>query len=207
MTATRRARQSSFVRAAALAGVALGAAATACHHEPGPGDDCKPTDIRCVEPHTELACQKGVFVPVPCKGPAGCKEDGKHLACDVTGNAEGDACSTDEEGTAVCIGDLRRITCRAGKQTIDFCRGDKGCKSETGTVRCDQSKGEPSDPCSGQTHACTLDGKAVLACKDGTLAFVANCPGEGGCSIAEGKIDCDLGAKGDDKKKGVAPGR
>jgi hypothetical protein len=176
------------------------AAATACHHEPGPGDECKPSDIRCVKPHTELACQKGVFVPVPCKGPAGCKEDGKHLACDVTGNAEGDACSTDEEGAAICIGEQRRITCRGGKQNIDFCRGDKGCKSEAGAIRCDQSKGEPADPCSGQTHACSADGKAVLGCRGGKLAFSASCPGEGGCTISQGKVDCDLGSKSDEKK-------
>ncbi|HEX4339053.1 MAG TPA: hypothetical protein VH062_24265 [Polyangiaceae bacterium] len=175
--------------------------AAGCHHEPGPGDDCKPTDIRCVDPRTELACQKSAFIPVPCKGPAGCKEDPKHLTCDVTGNAEGDACSTDEEGTATCIGTDRRITCRGGKQTIDFCRGEKGCRSEFGTIRCDQTRGEPNDPCSGQTHACSGDGKAVLACNGGKLAFVANCPGDSGCTIAQGKVDCDLGTKGDEKKK------
>lgn len=177
-----------------------------CHHEPGPGDECKPTDIRCVDPRTELACQKGVFVAVPCKGPAGCREDGKRLSCDVTGNAEGDACSTDEEGTATCIGSERRITCRGGKLTIDFCRGDSGCRSEAGTVRCDQSRGEPGDPCNGQTHACTADGKAVLGCHDGKLAQVATCPGESGCSVAQGKVDCDLGSAAD-KSKHAAPTR
>lgn len=174
-----------------------------CHREPGPGDECKRTDIRCVDPHTELACQKGVFVPVPCKGPAGCKEDAKHLTCDVTGNVEGDACSTDEEGSSACIGDQRRITCRGGRQTIDFCRGERGCKSEAGVIRCDQSKGEPGDPCHGETHACSTDGKEVLACRDGKLARAAMCPGEGGCSISAGKVDCDLGKKGD--SKGVRP--
>jgi hypothetical protein len=185
----------SFFTAAGILGLATG-----CHHEPGPGDSCKSTDIRCVDPRTELACQKGVFIPVPCKGPAGCKEDGKHLSCDVTGNAEGDPCSTDEEGSAVCTPDQRRITCRGGRQTMDFCRGEKGCKSEARAIRCDQSKGEPGDPCSGQTHACGLDGKAVLVCRQGKLAIAADCPGEGGCSVAQGKVDCDLGKK-DDKKE------
>jgi hypothetical protein len=186
------------------AGTILLAVMGGCHREPGPGDECKRTDIRCTDPHTELACQKGIFVPVPCKGPAGCKEDGKKLTCDVTGNAEGDACSTDEEGSAACIGDSRRITCHGGKQTIDFCRGEKGCKSESGIVRCDQSQGEPGDPCHGQTHACATDGKEVLACRDGKLARAAICPGEGGCTISAGKVDCDLGKKGDDKKPSKA---
>jgi len=191
--------------ALAFAGFAAFASG-ACHHEPGPGDECKPTDIRCVDPGTELACQKGVFIAVPCKGPAGCRENGKHLACDVTGDAEGDPCSTDEEGTATCIGSDRRITCRAGKLTIDFCRGESGCRSEAGAVRCDHSKGELGDPCGGQTHACTLDGKAVLACHDGKLAQVALCPGVSGCSASQGKIDCDLGAT-DDKSKRAVPAK
>jgi len=176
-----------------------------CHHDPRPGDACKSTDIRCVDPHVELACQKGVFIPVPCKGPAGCREDAKHLTCDVTGNADGDLCSTDEDGSAVCIGTDRRITCRAGRQTIDFCRGENGCKSEVGTVRCDQSKAEPGDPCIGQTHACTTEGTSVLACRDGKLTLAATCPGENGCSISQGKIDCDLGKKTDEKKPRKSP--
>ena len=63
---------------------------------------------------------------------------------------------------------------------------------------CDQSKGQAGDPCSGKTNACTPDGKAVLACHDGKLSQVALCPGESGCSVQPGKVDCDLG-KGDDK--------
>jgi hypothetical protein len=135
----------------------------------------------------------------------GCREEAnKHLLCDFTGNAEGDPCSMEEEGSAQCIGDKRRITCRTGKYTIDECRGDDGCKGGTG-VKCDQSKGEPGDPCRGETNACSLDGKRVLACAAGKLQISAMCPGEGGCSIADHKIDCDLGKKDDPKKKNVAP--
>jgi len=176
--------------------------AAACNREPGPGDSCKPTDIRCVDPKTELACQKGVFMAAPCKGPMGCREDNKHLTCDTTGNAEGDSCSTDGEGTAQCIGDKQRITCRSGTYTIDFCRGPAGCRSDVGSVRCDQTKGEPGDPCHGNTSACSGDGKSVLSCHADRLAVAAQCPGEGGCSISEREVSCDLGKKEDDKKKG-----
>ncbi len=187
------------MRPAVLVLVAL--ALGACSREPGPGDACKSTDIRCVDPKTELACQKGTFIVVPCKGPLGCKEDGKHLVCDATGNAEGDPCSTDEEGAAQCIGDKQRITCRGGKYTVDFCRGEQGCDGKSGTIRCDQSKGRDGDPCHGATNACSEDGKRVLSCHDGRLATVASCPGEGGCSIHERQVDCDLGKKDEGKAK------
>jgi hypothetical protein len=176
-------------------------AALACSKEPAAGDSCKPTDIRCVDPKTELACQKGVFIVTPCKGPMGCREEAnKHLICDATGNAEGDPCSTDEEGAAQCIGDKRRITCREGRYVIDECRGAEGCKGG-GAVKCDQSKGEPGDPCRGETNSCSMDSKRVLTCNAGKLQISAECPGEGGCSIADHKIDCDLGKKDDPKKK------
>jgi hypothetical protein len=168
----------------------------ACNKEPVPGDACKPTEIRCVNPTTELACQKGVFMAAPCKGPLGCREDGKHLVCDFSGNAEGDPCSLDEEGSAKCIGDKERITCRAGKYVIDACRGDEGCRAGSG-VKCDQSKGQVGDACHGATNACNVEGRSVLVCNAGKLQISALCPGEGGCTIVNHQVDCDLGKKDD----------
>lgn len=165
-----------------------------CNKPPVPGDACKPTEIRCVDLKTELACQKGVFMAAPCNGPLGCREDGKHLVCDFSGNAEGDPCSLDEEGSAKCMGDKQRVTCRAGKYTIDACRGDEGCRAGNG-VKCDQSKGEAGDPCRGATNACTTDGKSVLACTSGKLQVSAQCSGDLGCTIVDRQVDCDLGKK------------
>lgn len=189
-----------LVAAAALA-------VLACNKEPAPGDACKPSDIRCVDPRTELACQKGVFMAARCSGPLGCREDGKHLVCDFSGNAEGDPCSLDEEGSARCIGDKQRITCRGGAYTLDACRGEEGCRAGSG-VKCDQSKGEPGDPCRGATNACSADGKSVLACTSGKLQISAGCPGERGCTIVDRQVDCDLGKKDDTLGKrspGVRP--
>jgi len=175
--------------------------ASGCNKPPGPGDPCKKTDILCVDPRTELACQGGVFVSAPCKGPMGCKEDGKHLFCDFSGNASGDPCSTDDEGNARCVGENRRITCRAGHYEIDDCRGDEGCKSTGTMLRCDQSKAQEGDPCHGSTNACTLDGKSVLKCFEGKFRVTASCPGEDGCRFEEHEIHCDLGKKEDDEPK------
>lgn len=171
----------------------------ACNRPPVPGDACKPTDVRCVDPTTELACQKGVFIAAPCKGALGCTDDGKRLLCDFSGNAEGDPCSLDDEGGAKCVGDRQRITCRAGRYTIDECRGAEGCRAE-GVVKCDQSRGQAGDPCRGSTNACSSDGKSVLACTAGRLQISAQCPGEGGCTIINRQVDCDLGKKDDPKK-------
>jgi len=180
--------------------VVFGLLALGCHREPGPGDSCKPGDIRCLDPKTELACQKGTFVSAPCKGPMGCREDGKHLTCDVTGNLEGDPCSSDDEGAAQCIGDRQRITCRGSRYSIEFCRGPSGCRAGSGSVRCDQSQAAVGDPCQGRTSACSADGKGVLSCYGGKVAVAAQCPGPGGCALRDGEVDCDLGKKDDGRK-------
>lgn len=174
---------------------------SACKHVPGPGDECKPTDIRCVDPKTELACQSGVFISAPCKGPLGCREDGKRLVCDFSGNATGDPCSTDEEGSARCVGEDQRITCMAGKYFVDFCRGPEACKSTGTSVKCDQTKGQDGDPCVGKSNACSTDGKRVITCHDGRFVTTAHCEGEGGCSVTASQVDCDLGKKETDKGK------
>ncbi len=177
-----------------------------CNRTPGPGDSCKKTDIRCVDGKTELACEDGVFISTPCKGPMGCREDAKRLTCDVTGNADGDPCSKDEEGVAQCIGDKGRITCRDGRYAIDACRGEQGCRGETGVIRCDQSKSQEGDPCHGTTNSCSLDAKSVLTCHDGKFAVAAQCPGAGGCTVASGEVNCDLGKK-DEGKTAKSRGR
>jgi hypothetical protein len=185
-----------------LFGLAFALVAVAgCNKEPVAGDSCKRSDMRCVDPKTELACQKGVFIAAPCKGPLGCQEtNNKVLTCDFSGNAEGDPCSTDEDGNARCVGENQRITCLGGKYTIDFCRGDEGCKA-AGTVKCDQSRAAEGDPCRTQTNACSADGKSVLSCVQGRFRPAAQCPGEAGCTIVSHEISCDLGKKEDAKRR------
>lgn len=185
----------------ALAGALVASTAlVACRHVPGPGDECKPTDIRCVDPKTELACQSGVFISAPCKGPLGCREDGKRLVCDFSGNATGDPCSTDEEGNARCVGEDQRITCLGGKYFVDFCRGPEACKSTGTSVKCDQTKGQDGDPCVGKSNACSTDGKRVITCHDGRFVTTAHCEGESGCSVTASEVNCDLGKKETTKK-------
>ncbi|MBM4363970.1 MAG: hypothetical protein FJ104_14920, partial [Deltaproteobacteria bacterium] len=155
-----------FVMLAALA-------LSGCPGKPAPGDACKPTDIRCADPATELACESGKLVAAPCRGPLGCREEGDRLLCDFSGNAEGDRCSRGDEGAARCVDPSRRISCRGGTYRIDSCRGEQGCASTGSGVRCDQSRGAVGDRCEGGMRACTLDGAAVLECYQGALAVSA----------------------------------
>jgi hypothetical protein len=171
-----------------------------CKRIPGPGDECKPTDIRCVDPKTELACQHGVFIAAPCKGPLGCREDGKRLVCDFSGNATGDPCSTEDEGNARCVGEDQRITCLGGKYFVDYCRGPEQCKSTGTSLKCDQTKAQEGDPCRGKSNSCSTDGKRVLTCHDDRFVTTAHCDGESGCSVSQGEINCDLGKKEENPK-------
>jgi len=170
--------------------------AIGCKNEPGVGDPCKPKDRRCLDAKRELACQSGTFVEVPCKGPRGCREEIQKLHCDITGNAPGDPCSTDDEGIGACTQEgTAWVVCRSGKYLAERCRGPKGCHDDGGRLRCDQSVADDGDPCARETNACSPDGKRVLTCQNGKFVTQARCPGEGGCSIAEGEVTCSLGKK------------
>lgn len=167
---------------------------------PEPGDECKPKDMWCVDKHTELACQDGVFIAAPCKGPKGCREDKDTLRCDFSGNAIGDPCSTEDDGNAKCIGDAKKwVICRGGKYWVEHCRGGEGCH-RAGTLRCDQSKAVEGDACATKSNACSVDGLKVLTCKDGRFVATASCKGEAGCAVVDRKIQCDLGKKDDEGK-------
>lgn len=167
-----------------------------CDKTLGPGDPCKPTDARCLDPKTELACQDGVLIAAPCKGPKGCREGKEMLLCDFSGNAVGDPCSAADEGNGLCLAANKSwIVCRGGKYHIEPCRGEQGCRRSGGKLRCDQSTAQPGDSCTGATNACDPYGMRVLTCKDGKFVESAICGGERGCSIEQGEIRCDLGKK------------
>lgn len=162
---------------------------------PGPGESCEPKEVRCQDTRTELACESGTLIAAPCKGPEGCKQTDDRIACDFSGNADGDRCSKGDEGASKCTPDGKsRIECRGGKYRIEPCRGDDGCKSKGASVRCDQSLARVDDPCTTGT-ACDLGGTKVLKCKDGKFQLEAECPGEGGCKVGSTGLDCDLGKK------------
>jgi len=79
------------------------------------GGTCSGSLYHCAAQDEILECRSGTWVAVPCKGPDGCHAVPGGVACDVTGNQEGDGCPTAMEGTGFCRGTSPQsmFTCRA----------------------------------------------------------------------------------------------
>lgn len=149
----------------------------------------------------------------PCEGDTqSCAEDGRALlecragsfavlhptdTCRVAGGRMmwsgayaqiGERCG---EGGAACTADGRMLRCVGGRLSafVD-CRGPGGCMSEGTRIACDQSMAAPGDACASDASACSIDGAALLGCRDGRFVETHRCPG--GCRVAEGAATCRL---------------
>lgn len=160
--------------------------------KPGVGSSCEKGESRCIDGTRALVCQAGRFIETPCRGKQGCRLEKELTACDVHENRDGDACSTDEEGAAVCVDAATLLACRSGRYVRVACRGQKGCTEAGGHAHCDATLGEAGDPCTVEgKKACSTDGKRVLACSSGSLRASYDCRGERGCSVSGSKLTCD----------------
>lgn len=102
---------------------------------PTAGDTCNASGFLCESAASALECRVGVWTSLPCKGPTGCRREGDLVKCDMTGNAEGDACASSAENKGLCTADgLAVLQCRGGtlKQT-NTCRT---CTVSVDTVTC-----------------------------------------------------------------------
>ncbi|HEV8246368.1 MAG TPA: hypothetical protein VGP93_11395 [Polyangiaceae bacterium] len=161
--------------------------------KPGPGSSCDKGDARCVDDKRELVCENEKYIEVPCRGRAGCAQQGEAVSCDISGNRAGDRCSSDEQGTAVCLDGQTLLSCRAGKFVTLPCRGQNGCERDGDHSRCDRSIAAAGDSCDEEgSKACAEDSRQVLGCHAGKMAPVLLCRGERGCLATGSKLDCDL---------------
>jgi len=88
---------------------------TACG-SPVAGETCNVTGFLCESAASALECRVGKWTSLPCKGTNGCKREGDIVKCDMTGNAEGDACASSAEGKGLCTSDGQgTLECRDGK--------------------------------------------------------------------------------------------
>ena len=162
------------------------------------GDPCSRGQAACADEHDELACEEGRFVRAPCRGPRGCKFDRGVVTCDVSANAAGDVCSKDDDGKASCTATAKeRVECAEGKYRVLPCRGAGACKHEDGGVACDTSIAEPGDACDAPppgrgNHACSVDGKNLLACRNGEFVVEQGCRGPDACAVRGGVPVCDV---------------
>lgn len=159
-----------------------------------PGDSCQMGTAACMDERTQLACQDGKLIATPCKGAKGCATRGSLVECDVSGNAEGDVCSTGDENKGACTADGESlVSCRDGKYQVMACRGPKGCRPSPTGWSCDSSAAEEGDRCSGEGSACAVDGKRMLSCQGGRYAMKWNCRGPAGCKDSgDGQLHCDF---------------
>jgi hypothetical protein len=176
---------------ALAATLAVSAFAAGCR--PGVGSRCEKGEARCVDQKRGLSCEGGQFIEVPCSGARGCSTSEAGVACDVSGNRQGDRCSRDEEGAAVCQGPNAIIACHGGRFDVSPCRGAHGCVVEGGRAVCDTSIGIAGEACREDgKKACATDGSVVLSCSSGALAPLYLCRGPKKCASASGKLECDM---------------
>ncbi|HEY1960317.1 MAG TPA: hypothetical protein VGH28_32125 [Polyangiaceae bacterium] len=166
-----------------------------------PDDACNVSDFACsTDGKSELRCDGSKFVVAsPCGGPDACtvspsKNGGYSLRCDTHIAPLGAPCLDD--GHFACTPDGKsQLRCARGHFTLAMtCKGAGGCKisknrvDDTTTVACDGDLSDVGDPCRPDVHACTLDGKSLLACKDGLFAIDRGCPR--GCAPSATGLDC-----------------
>lgn len=165
------------------------------------GDSCSGQQVRCIDKQRALECVQGKFEEVQCLGANGCVDVAK--MCDRSKAAAGDAC---EGEWASCSKDGKQfLECKANKLTVtSLCNGPRGCyPSGARELRCDTSKSNPGDMCSGEAASCSMDGKEMLRCRDGKFAADAPCRGPQGCRESFDKINCDQTlARAEDKCEG-----
>lgn len=83
--------------------------------QPKAGDRCDTTGFLCSSPTSALECRVGTWVTLPCRGTNGCKRQADVVSCDMTGNAEGDACASTAEAKGLCTTDGKgTLECRDG---------------------------------------------------------------------------------------------
>lgn len=160
--------------------------------KPRPGSSCQAHEAHCLDAKRALVCDDGRLVETPCRGKSGCSTAQERVACDISANLPGDACSKAEEGAAVCLADGAMLACHARKYERVACRGPRGCEMLGAQANCDQSIAEPGEVCNkAAAKACSRDGSQVLSCEGGRLSPLYLCRGEAGCRAAAGKLSCD----------------
>jgi hypothetical protein len=170
----------------------LGACLIAVACKPGAGSSCERGEARCLDRQTQLICSGGKLIAAPCRGDQGCRRTLDGVACDISKNRASDACSSDEEGAAVCASPSQILTCSGGRLSPSECRGPAGCETIDGRARCDATRAASGDACRAGAKACSLDGKQLLLCREGKLGLGFYCLGPDGCRASGGKLDCDL---------------
>lgn len=177
------------------------------------GDSCDTSlngERMCKSDKEMLACRDNKVSILKCRGPNGCTPDPDERAksgdftarvksCDDSIAKVGDECDSTWAMLPVCDDSGKyELTCNKKEHVYQKrreCRGPKGCKSVDGKGVCDASVkafGDWCDPDVDRNEVCSVDGKAMLYCRDAAVSG-KRCPGEKGCTKISGGVFCDDG--------------
>jgi hypothetical protein len=169
--------------------------------KPKEGGDCKiETKQTCVDPKTALACHAGKWEKEACKGKKGCVTQESEGECDQSTAETNDVCNLADDHA--CTAD-KKIMVRCSKYkfaTVETCLGPSGCERSDKEARCDNSAATAGDPCTEENdHACSIDGKSMLLCKNLKFEERLSCKGQKGCVVNGSSVRCDdsIAALGD----------
>jgi hypothetical protein len=160
------------------------------------GDSCS-TDEEgaavCADGATLVACRRGAYVRVACRGKKGCVEENGHALCDATVAERGEACATEEK--KACGVDARQVlACSDGQMQPRYdCRGPRGCAVTSGKIDCDQSTATLRDACdlaSEGSFACSEDGARLVRCTGGSFVADETCKAGQVCVAEAGSTRC-----------------
>ena len=163
-----------------------------------PSDSCAKSEegaAMCVSDHQMIVCRGGKYVHEPCRGVDGCVNEHRRAMCDksvaVAGDpCKGDAKACDSKGKTV-------LSCKDGKMGLLYgCLGPDGCLAK-GKLDCDMSVAEQGDSCDVQMEgasACSVNRRAILACKGGKFVADERCKDDEVCNPA-GSIKCEPATK------------
>lgn len=162
-----------------------------------PGDLCSRDDegaAACTDPKTLISCRGGSYQPSPCRGPDGCVASEGRPKCDTSVATSGDACAEQEKPKACSTDGKTLLACKGGTMQTELpCRGPDGCKITASKLDCDLTLAELADPCPSEMdgrHACAVDRKTMLVCKDGKFAPDSPCKAGESCLVEGGSIRC-----------------
>ncbi len=147
----------------------------------------------CADEKTLVACRRGKYARVPCRGADGCREEGGRTACDATVAEVGEPCAEDDK--KACATDGRQVlACREGRMAPRYeCRGENGCRvgSEEGRLRLSIARlGDPCDKLAEGHFACSEDAAGILKCTGGRFAKDETCRAPNRCLAEPGSTRC-----------------
>jgi hypothetical protein len=160
------------------------------------GDPCSTDEdgaAVCSDEHTLVACRKGRYTRVPCRGPRGCTQEGANTRCDATVAEIGEPCA-DENKKACATNGRQVLACENGRMTSKYeCRGENGCRVLENKIDCDLTIARLGDACDKLvegTFACSEDARAIVRCQAGKFIADETCKGATRCLVEPGSTRC-----------------